>query len=274
MPGEPDGRVSRLTGGAGALGVDLPADGAGLLLAYLDLVYQANHQLNLTRVEPAAGLERHGVDSLAGLRVLGGEGLTVVDVGTGAGFPGVALAAARRSWRVTLVDSVRKKLRFVEQAAARAGIDNVTALWGRAEELARSTDWRERFDAAVARAVASLPVLLELTLPFVRPGGWVLAYKGPDVDPEVASATEALEKLGGALERVDRFRLPWSGAGRSLIVIRKVRATPDAYPRRAGLPARRPLGGIAASGRQGVPADEGCAGACGGGRADEVEQLV
>lgn len=243
MPGEPDDRPARLVAGSAAVGVDLDAGDAGRLVAYLDLLYRANRTFNLTRVEPGAALELHGVDSLAGLRVLKDASLHVVDVGTGAGFPGVALAAARPGWRVTVVDSARKKVQFVREAAQAAGIPNVFAVWGRAEDVGRSPAYREQFDAAVARAVAALPVLLELAIPLVRHGGRVLAYKGGDVDGEVAAAAPALQALGGVVEMVDRFRLPWSGAARSIVVVRKTAATPSEYPRRAGLPARRPLGG-------------------------------
>jgi len=259
----PDDRAARLQAGAGALGVRLDAGGAARLVAYLDLLYQANRTLNLTRVAPDAALELHGVDSLAGLRVLADPELLVADVGTGGGFPGVALAAARPAWRVTVVDSVQKKVQFVREAVQAAGIANVTAVWGRAEDLGRRPDFRERFDAAVARALAALPVLLELALPLVRPGGRVVAYKGGDVDEEVAASAAALQALGGAVEAVDRFRLPWSGAPRSLVVVRKTGSTPSRYPRRAGIPHRRPLGGPAGAPGRGQAPSAGLPGAPG-----------
>ncbi|HEX6987958.1 MAG TPA: 16S rRNA (guanine(527)-N(7))-methyltransferase RsmG [Bacillota bacterium] len=244
MTGEGDPRVARLSAGAAALGVELSSGAARPLLAYLDLVYRANHDLNLTRIEPDQAVELHLLDSVAGLRCLGrlGSDAFVLDVGTGAGFPGVALAAARPRWRVQLVEAARKKAAFVERAAGAAGIGNAAVVWGRAESLARAEAFRDRFDAAVARAVAALPVALELALPFVRPGGWFVAYKGGDVDDEVARAKHALDALGGVVAAIDRYHLPWSRASRSLVAVRKVRATPAAYPRRPGVPNRRPLG--------------------------------
>lgn len=248
VPGkaEPAWDVDRLLRGAAALEIELPPAAAGVLLQYLEHVFAANRTLNLTRItDRRDAVELHLLDSLAGLRGLAAlaDGAAVVDVGTGAGFPGVPLACARPRWRLCLVEAARKKAMFVRSAAAAAGLGNVDVRWGRAETLGRDASWRERFDAAVARALAPLAVLAELALPFVRTGGVLVAYKGGEIEEEVASGRRALEELGGTLEGVDRFRLPWSGAARSLVIVRKQRPTPAQYPRRPGMPEKRPLGG-------------------------------
>lgn len=204
------------------------------------------------RDRPTA-LLRHLADSFDFLPPLdaaadGAPSFSVIDVGSGAGFPGAALAAARPRWRVTLVDSLRKRVDFTARAAAGAGIPNCRAVWGRAEDVgavaptAGTVPLRESGDAVVARAVADLRVLAELCLPLVRVGGVWVAAKGPDPDGEVAAAAAAIEALGGGRARVRR--LPPLGAGlpeRTLVVVVKERATPAAYPRRAGTPAKRPL---------------------------------
>lgn len=206
----------------------------------------------------SAALLRHIDDSLDFLPFLdaaaaNNSSFSVIDVGSGAGFPGVVLAAARPAFRVTLLDSLRKRMDFCQRAARGAGIDNVAAVWGRAEDAGRlatstaaATDTppplRASADAVVARAVAELRVLAELCLPLVREGGLWVAAKGPDPDEEVGAATAAITQLGGSPPTV--HRLPPLGPGlpaRSLVVVNKVAETPPQFPRRAGVPAKRPL---------------------------------
>jgi len=167
---------------------------------------------------------------------------TLIDVGSGAGLPGLAIAIARTHWRVALLEATGKKRDFLARTIEALRLANATALAARAEDLGQSDGHRETYDVAVARAVAALPTLVELLLPLVRVGGCAVAWKGADVDAECASASYAVAELGGRLEAVDAYEVPADErlAG-SLVVVRKVRPTPDRYPRRPGRPAKRPL---------------------------------
>ena len=168
-------------------------------------------------------------------------GQRLLDVGSGAGFPGLVMACLWPESKVCCLESVGKKCRFIAQTAVEAGLDNLEVLQGRSEELGH-TQWRESFDGVTARAVAELPVLAELCLPFVRPGGCWVAMKGPDVAGEVAAAASAVRLLGGnPLEFID-YTLPEVGDGRTLVWGAKSIETPPAYPRRSGVPAKHPLG--------------------------------
>lgn len=235
----------------------IDAAGRARAEAYLDRVLEANANLNLTAVrDRQAALGRHIDDSLDFLPCLdalaascapsSSSPFTVIDVGAGAGFPGSVLAAARPAWTVTLLDALRKRTDFAVGAAKAAGLANARPVWGRAEEVgaAGSGAHREAHDAAVARAVAEARVLAELCLPLVKPGGLWLAAKGPDPGcrAEVEAARSAIATLGGKVE--DLVSLPPltpDGPGRSLLIVRKVGPTPDKYPRRAGVPGKRPL---------------------------------
>ncbi len=206
----------------------------------------ANQRMNLTRITAPADIAvQHIVDSLIGLRAMADldpdRPLTVVDVGTGAGFPGLPLAVMRPRWRFTLIEATGKVVAYLEQAVAALELGNVTALHCRVEDAGRDRALRERFDLAVARALAPLPVLLEYTLPLVAVGGRVVAYKGADADAEVAASVAALSVLGGRSRPRLAYQLPGLDRPRHLVVVDKRRPTPRAYPRKAGTPSRDPL---------------------------------
>ncbi|WIA21622.1 hypothetical protein OEZ85_000804 [Tetradesmus obliquus] len=167
--------------------------------------------------------------------------LRVIDVGTGAGLPGMVLAVARPHWKVTLLDSLRKRCDFLQATADMLGLDNVTVVWARAEEGGRKAELRDAYDLAVARAVAELRVLSELCLPFVRPGGLWVAAKGAHPQEEVAAAKPALAKLGGKLQAVELVE-SWAPEGqRTAVVVAKTGSTPAKYPRAPGTPSKKPL---------------------------------
>ena len=238
--------------GAGALVGPLPAEGRERVGLYVARLLEANRRMNLTGARSEAeALERHAGDSLALLPVLEGARpaaaaqapARVLDVGSGAGLPGMVLAIARPEWELTLLDSLQKRCRFLEEAARELGLRNVDVRWGRAEDLAREPGLRDGFDLVTARAVAEMATLVELCLPFARPGaGALVAAKGPGPGDEVARAAAAIEALGGAAPKVvpvDSF----SGDGQrfTAVVVQKASPTPNKYPRRAGLPNKRPL---------------------------------
>jgi 16S rRNA (guanine527-N7)-methyltransferase len=177
---------------------------------------------------------------LAALEASGVLQSPVVDIGTGAGFPGLPMKIARPELELVLVEATGKKARFLQALVEELGLERVTVLQGRAEELARESAYRDHFPLAVARAVAPLPVLLELALPFVAPGGHLAAPKGSAAPREVREAANALAELRGEIVSAERLELG-DAPPQTLVLVRKTAATPDRYPRRTGIPNKRPL---------------------------------
>ena len=232
---------------AAALGRPLSAEQQQQALhRYAELLARAATRLNLTAVRDVEGIERRHVhESLALLRVLEGAGVlpagaAVVDVGSGGGVPGIPIAVVRPDLRVTLLEATAKKGAFLEETVRALALANLSVLTARAEDAGRDAEHRERYDAALARAVAPLDVLAELTLPLVRPGGCLAAVKGSRVHEELAAAAAAITRCGGRLNQVEP--LPLAGAEPlSVVLVAKVTSTPPELPRRAGMPAKRPL---------------------------------
>lgn len=208
---------------------------------YLDALAAANAELNLTAFDPRLEGRAHVVDSLQALRGLPVGAASVIDVGTGGGFPGLPVALARPGLSVALLDALRKKQAATASVAVAAGAGNVTALWGRAEDIGRDPAHRETYDAALCRAVGRLPVVLELTLPFLRAGGRCLLHRGQEAPTEIEAAIPHLESLGARLGDVFRYRLPGNNHDRFVICIEKAGQIDKRYPRRPGIPAKRPL---------------------------------
>jgi 16S rRNA (guanine527-N7)-methyltransferase len=202
-----------------------------------------NERHNLTAITDPEGIEhKHFLDSLTCLRVIGRpSGGRLVDVGSGAGFPGLALKIACPHLDVTLIEATRKKVEFCQHMVDSLELDRVSVLHGRAEDAAHRPELRQKFDWAVARAVAQLPVLVEYLLPLVKLGGKAIALKGETGLAEAQAAEQALRVLGGRVQQVVPIELPKVTETRYLVVIEKTAGTPPEYPRRAGLPARRPL---------------------------------
>lgn len=197
---------------------------------FSSLLLEKNEVMNLTAITvPDAVAQLHLLDSAALLPFVDLTGKTVVDVGTGAGFPGLPLKIAQPDISLTLLDSLDKRVRFLGDVCAAAGLTDVTCLHARAEE---APELRGQFDAAVSRAVARLYLLCELCLPFVRTGGVFLAMKGPDCAEELDEARSAIGKLGGTYERTVRYTIPGTDVTHSVVVIRKTAPTPPKYPRR------------------------------------------
>jgi len=207
------------------------------------LLLEWNRKLNLTRItDPERIAVEHYLDSVAPLAFnLIGEGVSVVDVGTGAGFPGLPLAILMPLSKFTLVDATRKKVAYLQVVCSELELANVEVVWGRAEELASSEVFRERFDVAMARAFGALDILWECTLPFVKVGGVAIAYKGARVDEELEIGKQTATLIGGEVIEVHRFKLPATRLNRSLVVAAKVANTPPNLPRRSGIPQKRPL---------------------------------
>ncbi len=210
-------------------------------LDFSALLLEKNKVMNLTAVtEPSEVISRHFLDcAMVAPHMISGE--KVVDVGTGAGFPGLPLAILCPETEFILLDALHKRVVFLQEAIAALGLDNVTAVHARAEEYAKTH--RATFDKAVSRAVANLRVLSELTLPLVRTGGAFLAMKAEGCADEVADAQTAIDILGGSPAMIHRYMVPVSGIARALVEIRKLRETPEKYPRRFARIRAAPLGG-------------------------------
>jgi 16S rRNA (guanine527-N7)-methyltransferase len=211
---------------------------------YLRELVLWNERINLTGIrEPSEIIVKHFLDSLSIAPVLKRlpAPLALIDVGSGAGFPGLPLKIILPDLQLTLLESVGKKTTFLRHLAVVLDLNGVTVLTARAEEAGRRPDQRERYDVAVARAVAPLPVLAEYTLPLVKVGGWVIAQKGLNPEAEVKEAANALGILGGKVRQILPTTVPGLEAARHLVIIQKKKPTPKQYPRRPGIPAKKPI---------------------------------
>ena len=226
------------------VGATLDHERSAALARYRDLLLDWNQRVNLTAIREPAAVERlHLVDALGLLRVAGQAELSqarLVDIGAGAGLPGIPLKIMAPGLRLTLIEATGKKVAFMRAVVEDLGLEAVTVLHGRAEDLARQADLRAQFDLVTARALAEMPALVELCLPFCRVGGRLLAAKKTGIAGEIAAAGRALRLLGGRVIAQTPLDLPGL-EDRQIVVVEKTRPTPDEYPRRAGLPARHPL---------------------------------
>lgn len=218
----------------------LPMDAIPQLQQYAKLLLETNKVMNLTAItDPADVATLHFLDCAALLTLADFHGKTVVDVGTGAGFPGMPLRLVEPTIRLTLLDSLGKRIHFLQTVCDELGLTDVACIHGRAEEFA--AEHRETFDLAVSRAVAALPVLCELCLPLVKPGGKFLAMKSVESDAELAAAQHAIAILGGAVEAVRDYAIPGTDVRHRLIVVEKVKKTPEKYPRMFAKIKKNPL---------------------------------
>ena len=215
-----------------------------MLSLYLDMLKDWNSRMDLTAVsDDEEMVDRHFVDSLVLLKSdLPRENSRMIDVGTGAGFPGLVLAMARPDLKITLLDAQRKRLDFLQAVGEAAGLSNITPVHARAEDGARRPELREQFDYASARALAPLNVLCEYLLPYVRTDGLALCWKGPALRDEMESGKKAARLLGGQVEMPIRCSVYGRDWDHMILPVRKVQQTPRQYPRKAGTPKSRPLG--------------------------------
>lgn len=225
--------------------INIPLDDGqiSMFITFYEMLVEKNKVMNLTAItEFEDVVKKHFIDSLMISRVfVPDDTVKGLDLGTGAGFPGIPLKIVYPSCRLTLVDSLNKRIRFLDDVIEKLGLSSVETVHSRAEDLARNEMYRESYDFCVSRAVAGLPVLSEYSLPFVRKGGHFIAYKSEKTGEEIEGSKKALAILGGRIERVDEFKLPDSDINRSLIIIKKEAVTSKKYPRKAGTPAREPL---------------------------------
>lgn len=208
---------------------------------YMNLLLEWNEKINLTAItQPEEIKLKHFVDSLTVLKYINDDD-KVIDIGTGAGFPGIPLKIMNKNTKITLLDSLNKRINFLNIVIEKLDLSNIQAIHGRAEEIARNKLYREKYDVAVSRAVANLSTLIEYMLPFVKIGGKCICMKGANVNEELEKAQNAIKELGGEIERVDNFYLSDNDNERNIIIIKKVKETKSKYPRKAGTPSKEPL---------------------------------
>lgn len=208
---------------------------------YMNLLIEWNEKINLTAItNPDEIITKHFIDSITIDKYIE-KNNKIIDVGTGAGFPGIPLSILRDDLDITLMDSLNKRIKFLDEVRELNHLNNISTIHGRAEELGKNKSFREKYDIATSRAVAPLNVLLEYMLPFVKVGGYCICMKGSNVEEEIANSKTALSKLKGKIDKIETFKLPDTEYGRNIIIIKKIENTPSKYPRKPGTPAKEPL---------------------------------
>lgn len=210
---------------------------------FYDILIDWNKVMNLTAItEYEEVLKKHFLDSLSITKVINLKEIqSVIDVGTGAGFPGIPLKITFPHLKVTLLDSLNKRVRFLDEVICDLGLENVDTIHGRAEDIGKKEKYREQYDLCVSRAVANLATLSEYCLPYVKIGGVFISYKSGNIDEEIRNSRKAVNLLGGVIEETVKFELPGTDIGRSFVIIEKQKSTPKKYPRKAGVPSKEPL---------------------------------
>ena len=208
---------------------------------YMALLLDWNEKINLTAItEVDDVILKHFVDSMTVLKYIENE-KSIIDVGTGAGFPGIPIAIMKKDVKITLLDSLNKRINFLNEVCRELKLNNVDTIHGRAEEIGKNKEHREKYDIAVSRAVANMSTLSEYLIPLVKIGGKCICMKGSEIEQELEQAKFAIKELGGKIEKVEKFTLPDSDMERNIIIIKKIKETSNKYPRKAGMPSKVPI---------------------------------
>ena len=212
-------------------------------ITYKELLKEWNNKMNLTAItEDEAIIKKHFIDSIKAFKAEPFKTCeSLIDVGSGAGFPGIPIGIMRASLSIVLLDSLNKRVTFLNTVASELGLDNIKAVHGRAEEESRKKEHRERYDVATSRAVANMSSLSEYCLPFVKKGGYFIPLKGPAIEDEMSASSKAIKLLGGSLQEIIPVNIEDSDLNHNLVVVKKVNNTPDLYPRKAASIHKKPI---------------------------------
>lgn len=225
------------------LGITLDNKQKQQFVQFYEILVEWNKVMNLTGITEYKEVnEKHFVDSLSIVKAVDMDSVeSVIDIGTGAGFPGIPLKIAFPHLKIVLLDSLNKRINFLNTVIDELGLINIKTIHGRAEDFAKQTEYRENFDICVSRAVANLATLSEYCIPYAKMDGMFVPYKSGEILEELEQSKKAVHVLGGKIEEVVKFQLPGTKIGRSFVKIRKVKNTPKKYPRKAGLPGKEPI---------------------------------
>lgn len=236
--------LTKLYNGLDSLGIEYNDNKINQLISFYEMVVEKNKVMNLTGItEFDEFVYKHFLDSLILEKAFPQikNNISVIDVGTGAGFPGIPLAIIYDNAEFTLIDSLNKRVNFLNEVITALSIENVNAVAGRAEELGKNSSYREQYDLCVTRAVAEINLLSEYTLPFVKVGGKCIPYKSLQINDEIENGSKAISILGGEIDRVVEIDINGTDLYRNLLLINKIESTPSKYPRRPGIPKKKPL---------------------------------
>lgn len=226
---------------ASKIDIELNEEQLDMFYLYMNLLLEWNEKINLTAItDPQEIIIKHFIDSLTISKYIKNK-QNLIDVGTGAGFPGIPLKIVNEDIKITLLDSLNKRIYFLNEVIEKLNLKNIEAKHGRVEEFGKNKNYREKYDIATSRAVANLTTLSEYLIPLVNIGGEVISMKGQEINEEVSNAKNAIKILGGKIENIDKFYLPDSDIKRNIIIIKKVENTPAKYPRKPGTPAKEPI---------------------------------
>ena len=235
--------IEALLKGVGDLNIELSQVQAERFVKYKELLKEWNKKINITAITEDDEIDiKHFLDSLTPVATrLFENSIKLIDIGTGGGFPGLPLKIYNEGLKVTLLDSLNKRIAFLKEVIEALGLKDIEAIHGRAEEFGRKEDFREQYDISISRAVASLNTLSEYCIPFVKVGGYFVSMKGPDVEDELREAEGGIKILGGKIVEVATVKIPLSDIVHTLIIIEKIKETPTKYPRAGGKPKKNPL---------------------------------
>ena len=226
---------------ASKLNIELNNKQENLFFKYKQLILEWNEKINLTAIkEDEDFINKHFIDSLTITKYIENKNINIIDIGTGAGFPGIPLNIYNNC-NMILFDSLNKRLKVLDDIIEKLNLSNINTLHGRAEETFKNKQYREKFDIATSRAVANLNVLAEFMLPAIKVGGFCICMKAGDIELEIEEAKKAIDILGGKIEKIEEITLPDTDIKRNIIIIRKIKNTPLKYPRKPGTPAKEPL---------------------------------
>lgn len=236
--------LTEFQAGCKELNITLSQEQIQQFLRFYELLVEKNKVMNLTAIiEFDEVVQKHFLDSLSITKVMDfKKNQRLLDLGTGGGFPGIPLKIAFPQLKITLMDSLNKRIVFLQQVIEELQLKDITAIHGRAEEMARKKEYRESYDVCVSRAVANLSSLSEYCIPFVKKDGYFISYKSGEIQEEIEKGKKAIHLLGGNLEDVVKFQLPNTDMGRSFVVVKKTKNTSGKFPRKAGMPSKEPLG--------------------------------